>query len=158
MIRWETQDVDHGLAGEHMLFSAQVTLKSTTDVTLNVKAYNNAGVLVSSTNYTVPSTGGAKQKLYVEFQAFKGVLWKYTFTPADLVTPFSLYREESSVLVLPWGAVTPIARQPFGSDDLDKVRQMGSASGIAQTPNNRPPAAVPVTAGLMTGGENIREG
>lgn len=157
MIRWETQLIDHGLAGEHVLYSAQVTLKSTTDVTLTVSAYNNLGVLVSATAYTIPSTGGAKQKLYVPFIAAKGVLYKYLFAPVDGSTPFSLYREESSVLVLPWGAGSPITRQPFGSDDLDKVRQMGSASGIAATPNNRPPAAVPVTAGLMTGGENVRE-
>lgn len=156
--RWETQLVDHGLAGEHMVFSAQVTLRSTTAVDLTVEVYNNSGVLVDSSVYVLPSTGGAKQKLYVEFESHKGVLWKYTFTPQVADTRFSLYREESAVLVLPWGAVTPITRQPFGSDDLDKVRQMGNAAGIAQTPNNSPPAPLAVTAGLMSGGDGVTQG
>lgn len=153
--RWETQLVDHGLQGEQIVFSAQVTIKCSADVTLTVLAYNNTGVLVSSTAYTIPSTGGAKQKLYVEFEAHKGVLWKYVFTPASGSTGFWLYREESSVLVLPWGTNQPIVRQPFGSDDLDKVRAMGSASGIAATPNMAPLPPIPVTAGFMTGGNDV---
>lgn len=154
--RWETQLVDHGLQGYHVLFAAQISLKCAVDIVLTVDAYNNDGVLVSSTPYTLPSTGGLKQKLYVEFQAFKGVLWKYTFTPSVGTTGFWLYREESSVLVLPWGASVPLTRQPFGSDDLDKVRGMGSASGIAATPNNAPPPPLAVTAGLMSGGDGVR--
>lgn len=155
MARWETQLVDHGLQGEHMLFAVQATIQSTSAVDLAISVYNNAGVLTNTTTYVIPSTGGAKQKLYVPLQAFKGVLWKYLFTPQVAGTRFLLYREESSVLVLPWGASQPITRQPFGSDDLDKVRAMGNASGIAATPNMSPPPPIPVTAGFMTGGNDV---
>lgn len=156
MIRWETQLVDHGLAGEHMLFAVQATIQSTCAVDMTVTAYNNSGDLVSSTVYVIPTTGGQKRKLYIQLQAFKGVLWKYLFTPQVAGTRFQLYREESSVLVLPWGATTPSTRQPFGSDDLDKVRAMGNASGIAATPNMSPPPPLPVTAGFMSGGDGVQ--
>lgn len=156
MARWETQLVDHGLGGEHVLYAVQATIQSTSAVQMAISAYNNSGVLVSTTNYTIPSTGGLKQKLYVPLQAFKGVLWKYVFTPLSSGTRFLLYREESSVLVLPWGATIPLTKQPFGSDDLDKVRAMGNASGIASTPNMTPPPPLPVTAGFMSGGDGVK--
>jgi hypothetical protein len=155
MVRWETQLLDHGLAGEHVLFAVQATIQSTCAVNMTITTYNNSGGLVASTTYLIPNTGGVKQKLYVPLQAFKGVLWKYLFTPEIDGTRFQLYREESSVLVLPWGATTPSTRQPFGSDDLDKVRQMGNASGIAATPNMAPPPPLPVTAGFMSGGDGV---
>jgi hypothetical protein len=155
MARWETQLVDHGLAGEHILYAVQATIQSSSAVDMAISVYNNAGVLTSTTTYVIPSTGGLKQKLYIQLQAFKGVLWKYLFTPQTAGSRFLLYREESSVLVLPWGSTTPITRQPFGSDDLDKVRQMGNASGIAATPNMTPPPPLPVTAGFMSGGDGV---
>lgn len=155
MVRWETQLVDHGLAGEHVLYAVQATIQSTSAVDLAISVYNNLGVLTATTTYVIPSTGGLKQKRYIPLQAFKGLLWKYVFTPQVAGTRFQLYREESSVLVLPWGSTQPITRQPFGSDDLDKVRQMGNASGIAATPNMAPPPPLPVTAGFMTGGDGV---
>jgi hypothetical protein len=152
--RWETQRLTHGFDGQQLLYWAFLTLKSTVAVTLVVNTYNQNNLLVGSDNYAIPSTGGAKSQVPVRFNARRGVLFQYILTSDDGATRFLLYREESSVLVLPWGAQTAQTVKPFGSDDLDKVRQMGSASGIAQTPNNRPEPPLPASVGLMGSGEN----
>ena len=152
LTRWETQQINHGFAGWQSLYSAFVTLRSTVDVTLIVEVYGQDGTLLTTLAPTILlATGGVKAQRYVQFAANKGVLFRYVFTVAGSVG-FSLYREESSVLLLPWGSEAPVTVRPFGSDDLDKVRAMGSASGIAATPNNRPGQPVPANIGLMGGG------
>lgn len=135
LTRWETQRITHGIGGWQVLFGADITYRATSAVTLTVTVYNQTGALVSTREYTLSSTAGAKVQTYVPFQADKGVLFAYLLAVASGETGFSLYREESRVLVLPWGSEAPQWVQPFGDDDLDHVRAMGIASVQAATPS-----------------------
>jgi hypothetical protein len=122
--RWETQEIDHGAKGWHYPIYAHIALKSVADVTLTVTAYNQSGVGVAKT-YTIASTAGAKQKVFVPFEASKGILYKYLFTSTD---PFWLYREESEVAIRLWGGDETAVAKPFGNDGIDSTRTMTKAS------------------------------
>jgi hypothetical protein len=126
LTRWNTQVTDHGLPDFHLVLDAQVTLKSTADVTLTIAAYiNQTGTIVTDT-YTIPSTGGVKLKRFLrEFQPRKGVLYQYVFESAD---DFFLYEEESHVRIQPWRGGDIVLVHPFGTDDVDPVRNFVTPS------------------------------
>lgn len=134
LVYWETQLLDHQIVGHQVLYGATITIKSTVIVQLTVDIYNQQGALVNSRTYPIAATAGTKQKRWVPFKADKGVLFKYRFTASDEATGFWLYRPESSVMVLPWGAAEPQVVYPFGDDDLDKVRSLARAGLIAANP------------------------
>ena len=92
---------------------------------------NQSGRLITE-RYTIPATGGVKQRRFLNgFRAGKGVLIKYVLTSA---APFFLYRDETVVVIQPWGASAPITIAPFGNDDLDPTRSMKSAVFAAESP------------------------
>lgn len=126
--RWETQETTHGMPGFHSVLEAHVTLKSTAPVTLTVYTHVNQGgsepATVISDPYVIPSTDDQKNKRFVAFLPRKGVLYKYLFTSG---ADFFLYREESHVVVQPWGSAQTVDRQPFGNDDQDPTRGMVNA-------------------------------
>jgi len=128
--RWETQPITHGIPTWQIPVEAQLTLKSTALVVLTLTTYLQSSTTITKTYY-IPSTAGEKRKLFVPFEATKGVMFKYLFTSAE---PFYLFREESSVRVQPWGSQAPVTVHPFGNDDLDPSRGMGVASLQAATP------------------------
>ena len=124
--KWETQETPHGVKGYKTAIDAHVTLVSTADVTLTLRvqrSQNGDGALQTLT-YTIPSTNGEKLTRHVPFDAHKGVLFKYVLESSG---SFRLYREESYLTILPWGADQPIIDHPFGNDDLDATRGMTSA-------------------------------
>ncbi len=118
---WSTQQTDHDLTGFQVPIDAQITLKSTADVILTLSTYvNQKGTIVTDV-YSIPSTGGVKDKRYVPFAARKGVLFLYDFVST---AAFYLYQEESSVQIQPWGSEQLIVVRPFGNDDADRTRNM----------------------------------
>lgn len=128
LTRWETQETDHDLLGFHLVLEAMITLKSTADVTMSLTVYlNQLGTVVTDT-YTIPSTGGIKDKRFLPFRPRKGVLYKYVFTSS---ADFFLYEEESSVVVQPWEGGAPIRAHVFGNDDQDRTRNIVIASTAA---------------------------
>ncbi len=131
--RWETQEIDHGIPTWFMPLRGFITIRSSVDVSLTVTLMNQAGTTLYNTVYVIPSTGGAKVRTWVPFQAGKGTLVKYLVQSAE---PFWLYREESHVLVQPLGGNEPAVTKPLGNDDLDPIRAMGNASVRAATPNS----------------------
>ena len=126
LTHWETQFVDNGIPVQQTPLWSNVSLNSTADVTLTLVAMRQDGTSNTKT-YTIPSTSGAKVSRFVPFQPQKGYQFKYSF---DSSQPFWLYREESTVMVQPWGAAQYAPTHPFGTDDLDKVRQTQEA-GLA---------------------------
>ena len=124
LTRWESQELTLGAVGWKTAHFGQITLLSTTDVTLTVVAHRQDGTSVSK-DYTIPSTSGNKRTLFVPFDAMKGVLYKFTFTSAS---PFYLYREETILWVHNWTTNQSHEIKPFGNDDLDLVRSMQDAS------------------------------
>ncbi len=128
--RWETQEGTNGINGWSYATYAHVTLKSTTDVTFDITAYNQTGAAITKT-YTIPSTGGVKVKTFVPFQAMKGVLHKYVLTSES---PFTLYQEETTVYVREWGTDATAPIHPFGDSDQDPTRNMFNAALAAARP------------------------
>lgn len=127
LVRWETQELDHGTSAWKSPLFANVTLRSSAAVTLTVTTYNQSGVATAK-SYTIPSTGSVKQKPFVPFEATKGILVKYVLTSS---APFALYREETDVMIMPWGGGEYVPVKPFGNDDLDTTRSMYRASSAA---------------------------
>lgn len=128
--RWETQETNHGLAGWFYPLYGHVTLKSTADVTLRTVVQHNQTGGQTTHDYVIPSTGGQKQRRFLQgFVAGKGVLIKYILTSA---IPFWLYRDETVIVIQPWGAYQSITVQPFGNDDQDPARPMTHAVLAAQ--------------------------
>lgn len=124
LTRWETQELDHDIPGFQTLLFAQLTLKSATPVRLTVTVHTDQTGRRQDLSLEIPSTGGVKQKRFVPVPALKGVLFKYVLTATEA---FWLYREESQVVVQPWGAEAPVSVRPFGNDDLDRTRGMTNA-------------------------------
>jgi len=123
--RWETQETNHGLPGWFYPLYAHITLKSTADVTLRTVMQHNQVGGTTTHDYVIPATGGVKQRRFLPgFVAGKGVLIKYILTSP---TPFWLYRDETSVMIQPWGAYQSIEVKPFGNDDQDPSRPMTHA-------------------------------
>ena len=129
--RWETQETNHNLPGWFYPLYAHITLRSTADVTLTTVVQHNQVGGQTTRTYTIPSTGGVKQRRFLAgFVAGKGVLIKYVLTSSQ---PFFLYRDETSVIIQPWGSYSSIEVKPFGNDDLDPSRTMTHAVLAAQS-------------------------
>lgn len=126
LLRWETQEVDHGIPTWHTLCYANVSYRACEDITLDLLAYNQDGTQIT-TQYTLPGTFGVKTKLFLPFAANQGVLFKYLFTSEQ---EFWLYREETEVMAQPWGTAQMVPVKPFGSDDLDQGRQVRMAGRV----------------------------
>ena len=127
--RWESQEINFRLEapGGFTLLYANVVLSSSAAVQLTVEMTRHPGTILILTPAAIPSTGSVKRKIFVPFDANKGVLSRWLFTSAQ---PFYLYREESEAAVQPWAGQLAILH-PFGNDDLDPTRGMGSAEGNA---------------------------
>lgn len=122
--RWETQEKDDGIQEWAMLFWSFITISSTADVTLTILCYNQEGGVFNTLVNVLPPTGDQKRKLFVPFAPNKSVLRKYVLTSSE---PFYLYREETYVEIQSCAGGEIRKAQPFGSDDLDLVRQMHDA-------------------------------
>jgi hypothetical protein len=123
LARWETQEITLGIDDWSYVTHAQLALKSVSTVQLTVTAYNQQGV-ATSTLYEIPTTIGVKQKVFVPFEAVKGILHKFILTSTE---PFWLYREETIMYVRQWGTDKTATVHPFGNDDLDVTRGMTKA-------------------------------
>lgn len=130
LARWETQQITHGFNSWHYPIWSNITVKSTADVTLEVSAYTQDGS-AQIRQYTLDNTFNEKIKLFVPFEATKGIMYKYLLTSEE---PFWLYREETVVYVREWGTDATATTHMFGNDDLDQTRGMSNAELAAARP------------------------
>jgi hypothetical protein len=131
--RWETQLLDHQQADYHSIFRMIVDYRATEAVTLTIEGYAREGLRIFEDTYYLPDTPERVKRL-ISLRSRLAILWKYTFTSTS---PFNLYRSGCSLALLPLsGGERKDLPAPFGDDDLDHMRSLGSASGIASTPNN----------------------
>ena len=100
MTRWTSLPTDHGLPGWSMATMLMLSLRSNADLTLTVTSVDQVGS-TSTTTYTIPSTGFAKQKRWVPFVATKGAMYTYQLSSA---VPFVLYPDESTIRAQAWGS------------------------------------------------------
>jgi hypothetical protein len=134
LTRWEGQERPFaGLQGRWQKpLEAYVCLRSSGTVTWQMDAYGTGTAVLRTDNYTIPTTGGVKQKVRVPLQSVKGLLFRPLFTAS---AGFWLYREESEVLVEDWatGRAEWVPLFP-SNDDMDPARTMGNARVAAATP------------------------
>ena len=116
--RWEAQQTSHGHDGFIHLKAMYVSLASTSTVTLTVTRTDDS----SSSTYTIPTTTGAKRKIYVPLAIHKGKSFIYTLTATG--DGFRLYKDNTDVYVKGWGSNSAFAsRNAFGHTHGDgKVR------------------------------------
>lgn len=93
---WETQATSFGFNGFSHIQRIVAAYVSSTPVTLTITAFDGT----SPMPVTLPSTGGAYQKLLVVLTPNKGQL--YTFA-AQSAGPFQLYLDDWEILVGSWG-------------------------------------------------------
>lgn len=128
--RWETQEIDFGIGGRKSAFFLESAYKSDFPVTLTMLVYNTAGLLLQTLSYVLPAGSGTKQIQPVYFHSNAGWLYKFVWTVDD-ARGFWLYREETRLTVLGWNGKPLPDLNPFGDDDLDKVRSLSRATDIS---------------------------
>jgi hypothetical protein len=135
--RWQTQERPHlGLEGRWQKpIEAFVSIRSSGPVNLRITTFGLSGATLDTSNYTLISTAGAKQKIRVPLNAAKGQLFEYLLSSTS---GFYVYREESEINVEDWssGAARWCPWLP-SNDDLDAARTMGNASIAAATPGGQ---------------------
>jgi len=110
---WASDETSFGLQGWLHLRDLYVTIRSTANVTLTL---NFDGTLQT---YTIASTGGVRQKVYVQLAPNKGKLYKFEFNSS---APFNLFEAASEVRVKQWLTSLGYAVvKPFGGEQLDRT-------------------------------------
>jgi len=94
---WEARETSHGQIGWQHLRDANIAIRSTSAVVLTLTFDSTV-----TQTYTLPSTVGARQKLYVPFHANKFKLVRYSLDSSDPTQPFRLYSSDLEVRVKPW--------------------------------------------------------
>lgn len=94
----------HGATGYQHVKELWVSLRSNAVVSLTINVDG------TDYTYTLASTGGAMQKVYVPMQPIKGLLWEYTF---DSTAMFRIYAEDSSVNTKVWQTVNGYTALPI---------------------------------------------
>lgn len=85
-----------GLKGYFHIYELLLAYVSTALVTLTIGMYDGQ----SPAAITLPSTGGAYQKITFRISANKGLLAKFTF---QSMQPFQIFEDDSEIYVGPWG-------------------------------------------------------
>jgi hypothetical protein len=96
--RWNTQERSFNLPGWGHLRDGYIAIRSAADVTLTVTIDGNA-----QSGITLANTSGARRKLYVQYPAFKGKVYKFVLTSAS---DFKVYNEDTHVNVKAWNTNT----------------------------------------------------
>lgn len=114
MSLWEVPFTANAQMGWHMFKGAYITLRSDATVTLTVGTD-----ALTPVAYTIASTGGVKQKVYVPFVPRKGKAWSFKFAAAS-TGYFRIYGEDSEFLVKTWGSrgwqsVNPLTASGYAS-------------------------------------------
>ena len=106
---WELRETSHGLQGWHHIRDMYVTLRSTADVTLTLTPDGQPAL-----TFTIPSTGGAREKVYIPMKANKGRIYRYEF---DSSADFRLYQQDAEVRVRQWNTNLGYKTiRPFGGE------------------------------------------
>lgn len=126
--RWETQLLDLGVGGRKSIWHLETAYRSAVPVTLTVEVYNTAALLLQNLTYILPATDGTRKAIeHVQFDGNAGWLYKFLWTAS---AGFWLYRPETRLDFFPWGGELTTVN-PFGDDDLDKVRSLSRARDIS---------------------------
>jgi hypothetical protein len=92
---WEIPPTTFGSAGWFHLRDGYFTVRSSSDITLTI------GVDNVDYTYTIPSTGGVKEKVYMKFSPVKGKIFSFELNSTGDGS-FRLYGEETQLNIKPW--------------------------------------------------------
>ena len=113
---WQTQGTAFGLTGYMHVKQISAAYASTVPITLTITSYDGQ----SPVPITLPSTGGAYQKITFQLTANKGQLY---FFKTSGTTPYQLYLEDWEVMVGGWGRTSPYMRYTnIGGNRGDQAR------------------------------------
>jgi hypothetical protein len=94
---WQSQPTAFEFPGFVHCRDAYIAIRSTASVTLTMTFDSGAGQVTQA--YTLPSTGGVREKLYIQLNSNKGLL--YTFA-LDSAQSFRVYEPDLEIRVKPW--------------------------------------------------------
>ena len=94
--RWNTQERSFNLPGWGHLRDSYIAIRSAADVTLTVTIDGNA-----QPGITLSNTSGVREKIYVQYPAFKGKVFRFVLTSAS---DFKVYNEDTTINVKPWNS------------------------------------------------------
>jgi len=103
---WEYRPEGYGIFGYQVHYDGYITLNSTAPVTLSL-TFDETYLQT----YTIPSTGGIVQKIYIKFLANKSLLTSYKL---ESTTPFMIHRDDTFLRLFPWGKGESVIFKPFG--------------------------------------------
>lgn len=93
---WTTQATSHGMQGYHSVLRIEAAYSSIAAVSLRLTAFDGT----SPALLTLPSTGGAKQRILLTPTMNKGMLYTYSATSPSA---FQLFGKETTIEVAGWG-------------------------------------------------------
>ena len=113
---WQTQGTSFGLTGYMHVKQISAAYASTVPITLTITSFDGQ----SPQPITLPSTGGAYQKITFQLDANKGQLY---FFKTSANAPYQLYLEDWEVMVGGWGRTGPYMRYTnIGGNRGDQAR------------------------------------
>lgn len=106
VVHFESQPEGFGIGGYAHAYDGYVTLRSTAPVTLTVEV-DGADI----PTVTIPSTGGLREKVYVQLPLNKGKMFRESL---DSTAPFRVYLEDSFINLSAWNGGSPAQMTPLG--------------------------------------------
>lgn len=97
---WQSQPTSFEFPGFVHLRDGYIAIRSNVDVTLTMTIDTGAAQVVQT--YTIPSTSGARRKVYVQFDANKGLLYQLALDSVDGIGQFRVYESDLELRVKPW--------------------------------------------------------
>lgn len=122
VVHWEARETSHGLIGFQHLRDMNIAIRSTAAVTLTLTL---DGTTVQT--YTLASTSGLRQKVYVPMHANKYKLVRYSLDSVDPAQGFRIYESDLEVRAKPW--VTQLGYaivKPFGAESTQAPEVLAS--------------------------------
>lgn len=114
LTHWESQPSSLGMIGYLHVRDLYVAIRSQADVTLTMFFTVDGSSVPVSQTYTIPSTGGVRQKVYIQLDSNKGLLYNWSL---DSTEGFRTYVEDTEVRAKSWLSVLGYTiTKPFGSE------------------------------------------
>jgi hypothetical protein len=107
VVHVQTPANSFGMPGYGHLYDGYLGIRSDDDVTLTIETTDG----IAPAAIVVPSTGGVRKKVYLQFSPNKARMIRVKVDSAT--SRFRIYREDSYVNLLPWGGGAPQEVRPF---------------------------------------------
>lgn len=111
---WESQPSSLEMLGYFHVRDMYVALRSNAPVTLTMFFTTSGNTTPTQQTYAIPSTGGVRQKFYIQLAPNKGLLYNWSL---DSTEEFRVYVEDVEVRTKSWLSVLGYSvTKPFGAE------------------------------------------